>query len=34
MVLSALVLDEVFTPLQVLGSSIMLASLVAFQLWK
>jgi probable blue pigment (indigoidine) exporter len=34
MVLSALVLGEVFTPLQVFGSAIMLASLVAFQLWK
>ena len=34
MVLSALVLGEVITPLQALGSGIMLAALVAFQLWK
>jgi probable blue pigment (indigoidine) exporter len=33
-VLSALVVGEVFTSLQVLGSAIMLASLLAFQLWK
>ena len=34
MVLSALALGEVITPLQGLGSGIMLAALVAFQLWK
>jgi drug/metabolite transporter (DMT)-like permease len=34
MVLSVLTLGEVITPLQALGSAIMLASLVAFQLWK
>ena len=34
MVLSVLMLGEVITPLQGLGSAIMLASLVAFQLWK
>jgi drug/metabolite transporter (DMT)-like permease len=31
---SALVLGDVITPLQALGSGIMLAALVAFQLWK
>jgi len=34
MVLSAIVLGGVITPLQALGSGIMLAALVAFQLWK
>jgi probable blue pigment (indigoidine) exporter len=34
MVGSALVLGDVITPLQALGSGIMLAALVAFQLWK
>ena len=34
MVRSALVLGDVITPLQALGSGIMLAALVAFQLWK
>jgi probable blue pigment (indigoidine) exporter len=34
MALSALVLGEVITPLQGVGSAIMLASLVAFQLWR
>jgi drug/metabolite transporter (DMT)-like permease len=34
MVLSVLMLGEVITPLQGLGSAIMLVSLVAFQLWK
>lgn len=34
MVLSALVLGEMVTPLQASGSFIMLAALVAFQLWK
>ncbi len=34
MALSALALGEVITPLQGLGSGIMLAALVAFQLWK
>jgi probable blue pigment (indigoidine) exporter len=33
-VLSALALGEIVTPLQALGSAIMLAALVAFQLWK
>jgi drug/metabolite transporter (DMT)-like permease len=33
-VLSALILGEVITPLQGLGSGIMLAALVAFQLWR
>jgi probable blue pigment (indigoidine) exporter len=33
-VLSALALGEVITPLQGIGSAIMLATLVAFQLWK
>jgi drug/metabolite transporter (DMT)-like permease len=33
-VLSAAVLGEMITPLQALGSVIMLAALVAFQLWK
>jgi hypothetical protein len=28
------VLGDVITPLQALGSGIMLAALVAFQLWK
>ena len=31
---SALVLGDVITPLQALGSAIMLAALVAFQLWR
>jgi probable blue pigment (indigoidine) exporter len=34
MTLSALVLGEVITPLQALGSAIMLAALVAFQVWR
>lgn len=34
MVLSALALGEVITPLQAIGSVIMLAALVAFQLWR
>jgi probable blue pigment (indigoidine) exporter len=34
MLLSALVLGEVITPIQGIGSAIMLASLVAFQLWR
>jgi drug/metabolite transporter (DMT)-like permease len=34
MVLSALVLSEIITPFQGVGSAIMLAALVAFQLWK
>jgi len=34
MVLSALVLGEVITPIQGVGSAIMLAALVAFQLWR
>jgi drug/metabolite transporter (DMT)-like permease len=34
MVLSALALDEVITPWQAAGSGIMLAALVAFQVWR
>lgn len=34
MVLSALILGEVITPLQTVGSGIMLAALVAFQVWR
>jgi len=34
MVLSAIALGEVITPLQALGSGIMLVALVAFQLWR
>lgn len=34
MVLSALVLAEVVTPLQAFGSAVMLAALVAFQIWR
>jgi len=34
MVLSAILLGEVVTPLQGLGSALMLAALVAFQLWR
>ena len=34
MVLSAIALGEVITPLQGVGSGIMLAALIAFQLWK
>jgi len=34
MVLSALVLGEVITPTQAVGSGIMLAALVAFQVWR
>jgi len=34
MVLSALVLGEVITPIQAVGSGIMLAALVAFQVWR
>jgi drug/metabolite transporter (DMT)-like permease len=33
-ILSALLLGEVITPIQGLGSAIMLAALVAFQLWR
>jgi probable blue pigment (indigoidine) exporter len=31
---SALVLGDLITPLQALGSGMMLAALVAFQLWR
>jgi probable blue pigment (indigoidine) exporter len=34
MVLSALVLGEVITPIQGIGSAVMLVALVAFQLWR
>ena len=34
MVLSALLLNEAITPIQGLGSGIMLAALIAFQLWR
>jgi drug/metabolite transporter (DMT)-like permease len=34
MLLSALALGEVITPLQGLGSAVMLAALVAFQIWR
>jgi drug/metabolite transporter (DMT)-like permease len=34
MVLSALALGQVITPVQAAGSGIMLAALVAFQLWR
>ena len=34
MLISALLLGEVITPIQGLGSAIMLAALVAFQLWR
>ena len=34
MILSAIVLGEVITPVQGFGSAIMLAALVAFQLWR
>jgi len=34
MVLSAVALGEVITPVQALGSGIMLAALVAFQIWR
>lgn len=34
MILSALILAEVVTPLQAIGAGIMLAALVVFQLWK
>jgi drug/metabolite transporter (DMT)-like permease len=34
MVLSAIVLGELITPLQAVGSGIMLAALIGFQLWK
>ncbi|MGC2080502.1 MAG: EamA family transporter [Xanthobacteraceae bacterium] len=33
-ILSAAVLGEVITPVQGLGTAIMLAALVAFQLWR
>ena len=33
-ILSALLLGEVITPVQGLGAGIMLAALVAFQLWR
>jgi probable blue pigment (indigoidine) exporter len=34
MILSALLLGEVITPIQGVGSAVMLAALVAFQLWR
>jgi drug/metabolite transporter (DMT)-like permease len=34
MILSAILLGEVITPVQGLGSAIMLAALIAFQLWR
>ncbi len=34
MILSALVLGQIITPIQGLGSAVMLAALVAFQLWR
>jgi drug/metabolite transporter (DMT)-like permease len=34
MVLSALILGEVITPVQAVGSGIMLAALAAFQVWR
>jgi drug/metabolite transporter (DMT)-like permease len=34
MILSALILGELITPLQAAGSGIMLAALIAFQLWR
>jgi probable blue pigment (indigoidine) exporter len=34
LILSAILLDEVITPVQGVGSAIMLAALVAFQLWR
>ena len=34
MILSALVLSEAITPIQGIGSAIMLAALIAFQLWR
>ena len=34
MILSALVLGEAITPIQGIGSAVMLAALVAFQLWR
>ena len=34
MILSAILLGEVITPIQGVGSAIMLAALVAFQLWR
>ena len=34
MILSALILGEIITPLQAAGSGIMLAALIAFQLWR
>ena len=34
MILSAVLLSEVITPVQGLGSAIMLAALIAFQLWR
>jgi drug/metabolite transporter (DMT)-like permease len=33
-ILSALILGDVITPLQAAGSGIMLAALIAFQLWR
>ena len=33
-VLSAIALGEVITPLQAVGSGLMLAALVAFQVWR
>jgi drug/metabolite transporter (DMT)-like permease len=33
-ILSALVLGQVITPVQGVGCAVMLASLVAFQLWR
>jgi drug/metabolite transporter (DMT)-like permease len=34
MILCALILGELITPLQAAGSGIMLAALIAFQLWR
>jgi drug/metabolite transporter (DMT)-like permease len=34
MILSALILGDIITPLQAAGSGIMLAALIAFQLWR
>jgi probable blue pigment (indigoidine) exporter len=34
LILSALILAEIITPLQAAGSGIMLAALIAFQLWR
>jgi len=34
MILSALILGDIITPLRAAGSGIMLAALIAFQLWR